>query len=249
MQQQSLSPFHKPNPSPSLKPAIWAVLVHLSLIVVVYFGMTSHVEQPVEVELWDSAGVEAVSSSAVAPAVSEPTQSPTVEQAIEKQVEKPQAQSTLPAEINTPTTKKTTETKPATVEPKITTTKPQTPTTTAQDTSRADAARDAMLARMKGSTGSNAASGNSSNDAGAYIGRVKQRVEAQAKLRIAGQTLSAVVSVRLDPAGNVTSKTMQQSSGNAAWDTDLMAAISRASPFPTPVHPEALKGIRLTFRH
>lgn len=213
--------------------------------------MTSHVEQPVEVEIWDSAGVEAVSSSAVAPAVSEPVQTPAVEQAIEKQVEKPQSSTTQPAEINTPTTQKTTETKPAVVEPKVTTTKPQTATTTAttQDTASSDALRNAVLARTKAGSGSGSTAGNNTSDAATYIARVKRKVEGQAKMHLPGQTFSAVVSVRLDPAGNVTSKSIKRSSGNASWDADLLSAISRASPFPITVHPEALKGIDLLMKY
>lgn len=94
-----------------------------------------------------------------------------------------------------------------------------------------------------------ATSTQSTSNVQAYSAHIKSKIEAQTKLPASNQMVTAIIDIHLNPAGYVKNKALIRSSGNATWDAALMAAISRASPFPTPVHPIALKGVRLYFRH
>ena len=63
-----------------------------------------------------------------------------------------------------------------------------------------------------------------------------------------GASLSCVVNVRLIPGGEVVDVKIVRSSGNAAFDRSVEAAVFRASPLPVPPDPEVMEKFRsITF--
>ena len=246
---------------PHIVPAVLTVLVHIALLGMLYLGMTLHTQQPAEVEIWDGAGLEAANNSsaastaATAPSANQPThqsnQAVTPSKVPPLPLE-PIQEKTEPADISTPTTKKTTEKTIAATpitpdtskalpktEPKPNTAKPAVP---ANDS----AARTAALERMK----SGAASGGQSTGTGESRDSYAARVKAKITPYLPPKGLSASVAIRVSANGTVTSKNITRSSGNAEWDKALLAAITSAGQFPMPVHRDALSGgITIEFRH
>ncbi|AXF86213.1 hypothetical protein DTO96_101959 [Ephemeroptericola cinctiostellae] len=253
-------------------PAVLTVLVHLALLGVLYFGMTLQTQQPVEVEIWDGAGLAAANNATAAsaaitasPAIDSPinpaTQSNTQPKAQTETAHKatpiavePIQDKPEPADISTPTTpKKTIEKTPSAapvtpVIPEKAKTAPKTelkPSTTKSiEPAVNSAARAAALERMKGSnTASNGQSTETGESQASYGARVRSRIEST----LPKKGFSASVLVRVTSGGVVSSASVTRSSGNAEWDSILVAKI-KVTGFPTPVHPAALVGTNIVFK-
>ena len=78
---------------------------------------------------------------------------------------------------------------------------------------------------------------------------IKEKVQRSWIRPSAGSSsLSCVVNVRLIPGGEVVDVTIVQSSGNAAFDRSVEAAVFKASPLPVPQDPEVMEKFRsITF--
>lgn len=254
-------------------PVVLTVLVHLALLGVLYFGMTLQTQQPVEVEIWDGAGLAAANNStaaldtaAVAPTIDSPinptTQSNTQPKAQTETAHKatpiavePIQDKPEPADISTPTTpKKTIEKIPSAapaipVTPEKIKTTPKTepkPSITKPTAPAADsAARTATLERMRGNNiGSAGQSVETGESQASYGARVRSRIEPT----LPKKGFSASVFVRVTSGGIVSGANLAHPSGNAEWDNILVAKI-KATKFPMPVHPAALGGITIVFKH
>jgi colicin import membrane protein len=59
-----------------------------------------------------------------------------------------------------------------------------------------------------------------------------------------GSQLSCTVEVRLIPSGEVIDAQIVRSSGNAAFDRSVEAAVFKASPLPVPPDPEVMQQFR-----
>ncbi|TDR33174.1 TonB family protein [Hydromonas duriensis] len=240
------------NKAPRFIPALLTVLVHVVLLFGLYLGMTSQKAAPVEVELWDgdnlATSLEAISTpTETLPVPQEAETEPTPNEA---KANSPTTQTTHQntiehtADIRTPDTEKTPN-KPTEKNntPRVTQAKPNN-----QPTSTVDSAtRTAALERFKKGSGGTSSNKTNADDASAYIARVKILIYQHVKAEKEKHTGS--VAIRLAPNGSVINKSILYSSGNAAWDANLLAAIGRASPFPTPVHQSALRGINLNFSY
>ena len=254
-------------------PVVLTVLVHIALLGILYFGMTLQIQKPTEVEVWDAAGLAAANSATAAseaitasPAIDSPinptTQSNTQPKAQTETAQKatpiavePIQDRPEPADISAPTTpKKTIEKTPSAtpvtpVAPEKIKTAPKTepkpnpakPTAPAVDS----AARTAMLERMKGNNiGSAGQSAETGESQASYGARVRSRIEPT----LPKKGFSASVFVRVTSGGIVSGANLAHPSGNAEWDSILVAKI-KATKFPMPVHPAALGGITIVFKH
>jgi len=78
---------------------------------------------------------------------------------------------------------------------------------------------------------------------------IKEKVQ-RSWIRPSGSSasLSCIVSVRLIPGGEVVDVKIVRSSGNAAFDRSVEAAVFKASPLPVPTDPEVMEKFRsITF--
>ncbi len=85
-----------------------------------------------------------------------------------------------------------------------------------------------------------------------YVGRIRDKVTRNwIQPPGSGSGLSCTVEVSLIPGGDVTSAKIVRSSGNAAFDRSVEAAVFRASPLPVPRDPEVMgqfRSLRFEFK-
>ncbi|MFZ5614564.1 MAG: cell envelope integrity protein TolA, partial [Pseudomonadota bacterium] len=79
---------------------------------------------------------------------------------------------------------------------------------------------------------------------GKYIRQIKEKVSRNWSSTDIKAGLSSRVRVRLDPSGNVLTVRTISSSGNAAFDRAVEAAVMRSSPLPVPNRPDLYSEFR-----
>ena len=193
--------------------AIAAIIVHVCMLALVWFGAQWVTSQPTEVELWDAGSLGGGSNSPNNETIVQPTaESETTTQIPEQSTEKSvvNAESTTPPEsskpdIETPastprqavpnTPKPDAATKPASA--------PKPPNATANNSPRNDVLAQARSVNGSG-RGSGSAPGNGSANYSEYIKRVKLMIEGRGHDQGLTGT-SGSVSFRVSPSGTVTS--------------------------------------------
>lgn len=123
---------------------------------------------------------------------------------------------------------------------------------------RAEQDRAAQLARLRqvvqASSGSGGTQGSESGTDSSGIARYIEKVRRHVKPRIFFDADSVVgnpttvVKVQLAPDGALLSKQLVKSSGNPAWDTEVLRALDRSSPLPKDTDGKAPPSFTITVR-
>ena len=249
--------YEEPGKVPS---AVLSVLVHLLLLVFLFFGVRWQSRQPdaVMVELWNSppvAVVEKVQPRPQVPPAPEPKPTPEVRpepKAVEKAVEPPKPDIAL--EKKKEIKKEPPKPEPPKVEPKKEP-EPKLKFDRNKDIraqlDRETAAlnqkleKDRILDQMRREEAVFAARADA-----AYIGKLKGKIKGNIVLPpdIAGNP-EAIFDVVQLPTGEVMSARLRKSSGHKAYDAAVERAILKSSPLPRPDRPEQFqRNLEIKFR-
>jgi colicin import membrane protein len=107
----------------------------------------------------------------------------------------------------------------------------------------------AQLQALAGRTGSGIGTGAVAGTSSGYADRIRQRVKPNIILtETIGGNPAAVVAVQLAPDGSLLSARLAKSSGNAAWDSAVLRAVSRSDPLPRDENGIAPASITITFK-
>lgn len=115
-----------------------------------------------------------------------------------------------------------------------------------------NAQRHGELARLQaqaaGTAGAGVGTGSAAKTSSRYAERVRQRVKPNIIFNeeVSGNP-AAVVAVHMAPDGSLLSTRLAKSSGNAAWDSAVLRAVSRSDPLPRDENGVAPANINITF--
>jgi colicin import membrane protein len=253
--------YEEPGKLPS---AALALLVHLLLAAILFFGVHWQSREPdaVTVELWNSPPTQVAPK--IEPRLAKPMPAPEPkvepkpepkpevrpEPKIEKTVEPPKPDIALEKkkEIKTEPPKKV-EPKPVPKrEPRLNLDRSKDIRAQLEHESAAlsqQLEKDRILAQRRQETAAASASANA-----AYIGKLKGKIKSNIVLPsgIAGNP-EAIFDVVQLPTGEVMSAKLRQSSGNKAYDAAVERAILKSSPLPRPDRPEQFqRQLEIKFR-
>ncbi|WP_454743455.1 cell envelope integrity protein TolA [Cupriavidus necator] len=107
----------------------------------------------------------------------------------------------------------------------------------------------ARLQAQAGRAGSGTGAGSAARPSSGYADRVRQRVKPNIIFteEISGNP-AAVVAVQMAPDGSLLSARLARSSGNPAWDSAVLRAVSRSDPLPRDENGIAPASITITFK-
>ena len=231
--------YQEPGKVPSIA---LALLVHLLLLVFLFFGVRWQSRQPeaVMVELWVSPPAPAVEQ-----VVAQPPPKPEVKpepKPVEKALEPPKPDIALEKKKEV---KKEAPKKP---EPKLNLDRSkdiraQLERETAALSQQLD--KDRILDQMRREAASAAATADA-----AYIGKLKSKIKSNIVLppNIPGNP-EAIFDVVQLPTGEIMSVKLRKSSAHTAYDTAVERAILKSSPLPKPDRPEQFqRSLEIKFR-
>lgn len=114
---------------------------------------------------------------------------------------------------------------------------------------RSELARLQAQAGSAGAAGAGTGTGSSARPSSGYADRVRQRVKPNIIFtgEVSGNP-EAVVAVRMAPDGSLLSARLAKSSGNSDWDNAVLRAVSRSDPLPRDQNGVAPASITITFR-
>lgn len=107
----------------------------------------------------------------------------------------------------------------------------------------------ARLRALAGGAGSATGTGSAAGPSSGYADKVRRRVKPNIIFseEVTGNP-AAVVAVRMAPDGSLLSANLAKSSGNPAWDSAVLRAVSRSDPLPRDENGTAPASITITFR-
>ncbi|CAM3179032.1 cell envelope integrity protein TolA [Cupriavidus taiwanensis] len=246
--QTAAYPYHPVRERRTLTCFLLALLMHLLLGALLYYGVRwrNAVPTGVAAELWEPVPEATVPEPVVKPA---PTPQPVEEEDADIALQEKQRKARQ-AEREAEQARQRESQARAEAARKDTQRK-------AQEAQRqaSNAERQAELARLRAQAGgagaaanTGAGSGSSAKPSSGYAERVRQRVKPNIIFNedVAGNP-AAVVAVHMAPDGSLLSTRLAKSSGNAGWDNAVLRAVQRSDPLPRDSNGVAPSNILITF--
>jgi colicin import membrane protein len=229
-----------------------ALFMHLLLGALLYYGVHWRSEAPegVQAELWDAIPDTATPPEPVAKPMqaTKPVEEEEADISLQEKKRKGELAAREQAQARTQARKREAEARAEVVR-----NEEQRKAMEAQNQRQAanNAQHQSQLARLQaqaGSPGSGSGTGSAAKPSSRYAERVRQRVKPNI---IFNEDLSgnpaAVVAVNMAPDGSLLSTRLAKSSGNAAWDSAVLGAVSRSDPLPRDENGVAPANIIITF--
>lgn len=237
-------PYPPVNERGTLTCFLLALLMHLLLGVLLYYGVRWRNAEPVGVaaELWEPIPEAAIPEPANTPV---PAAKPVEAEEADISLQEKQRQAERAARDEAQARQRENQARAEAARKEA-----QRQATEAQRQA-SNAQRQEELARLRaqaGTAGPGAGTGSATKASPRYADRVRQRVKPNIIFseEVSGNP-AAVVAVHMAPDGSILSSRLAKSSGNAAWDNAVLRAVSRSDPLPRDESGVAPSSINITF--
>lgn len=247
--QTAAYPYQPVRERGTLMCFLLALLMHLLLGVLLYYGVRWHSAAPegVAAELWEPIPEATTPEPATRAA---PAPKPVEEEEADISLQEKQRKAALAAREQEQARLRESEARAEAARKEDA----QRKATEAQRQA-SNAQRQSELARLRAQAGGTSAAANAGSGSGAsakassgYAERVRQRVKPNIIFNedLPGNP-AAVVAVSMAPDGSLLSTRLAKSSGNASWDNAVLRAVQRSDPLPRDTNGVAPSNILITF--